>query len=126
MKRKLLTLILAGMLSISAIACGSSNSDATEQSESGTDATEESTDAEEEEAAESSEPAIMEQYTQLENGMSYDEVKEVMGADGEEVENENGDANSKVYQWTDKDTDAKIKVTCQDDKAVSFAQEDFE
>ena len=75
MKRKLLTLILAGMLSISAIACGSSNSDATEQSESGTDATEESTDAEEEEAAESSEPAIMEQYTQLENGMSYDEVK---------------------------------------------------
>ena len=116
MKRKLVTLLLAGVLSVSAMACASSNNESEDQAAESTS----------EDAAQDSDAAIMEKYTQLENGMSYDEVKETMGSDGEDITSEDDAENVKVYQWTSEDTGATITVTFEDDKAVSFGQEGFE
>ena len=121
MKRKLITLLLAGVLSVSAVACGSSNNETKDQT---TESTTEDSSAED--TAQDSDTAIMEKYTQLKNGMSYDEVKETMGSDGEDITSDDDAENVKVYQWTSEDTRATITVTFEDDQAVSFGQEGFE
>ena len=121
MKRKLVTLLLAGVLSVSAMACGASSSETKDQT---TESTTEDTAAED--TTEDGDTALMDKYTQLKNGMSYDEVKETMGSDGEDITADDAAENTKVYQWTSEDSDSTISVTFEDDKAVSFSQEGFE
>ena len=126
MKRKLVTLLLAGVLSVSAMACGASSSETKDQT---TESTTEDTAAEDtaaEDTAEDGDTALMDKYTQLKNGMSYDEVKETMGSDGEDITADDAAENTKVYQWTSEGSDSTISVTFEDDKAVSFSQEGFE
>ncbi len=147
MKKKMIMLLLALSLSAAAIACGGSEDTAEDSTETTTedieDAVEEADEAIQDaaeqadtdvttvdEATEAMEdvakgggPATMDKYTQLENGMTYDEVKEIMGEDGtESVAAENDATNIEIYQWAGEAPGSNITVTFQDGAATTFAQ----
>ena len=44
----------------------------------------------------------LEKYNQIENGMAYEEVKNIIGSDGTSISAASfGDTTSEIYQWTD-------------------------
>lgn len=148
MKKKMIMLLLALSLSAAAIACGGSEETAVEDSTETTtddieDAVEEADEAIQDaaeqadtdvttvdEATEAMEdvakgggPATMDKYTQLENGMTYDEVKEIMGEDGvESVAAENDATNIQIYQWAGESPGSNITVSFMNEKVVSAEQ----
>lgn len=148
MKKKMIMLLLALSLSAAAIACGVSEETAVEDSTETTtddieDAVEEADEAIQDaaeqadtdvttvdEATEAMEdvakgggPATMDKYTQLENGMTYDEVKEIMGEDGvESVAAENDATNIQIYQWAGESPGSNITVSFMNEKVVSAEQ----
>lgn len=148
MKKKMIMLLLALSLSAAAIACGGSEETAVEDSTDTTtddieDAVEEADEAIQDaaeqadtdvttvdEATEAMEdvakgggPATMDKYTQLENGMTYDEVKEIMGEDGvESVAAENDATNIQIYQWAGESPGSNITVSFMNEKVVSAEQ----
>lgn len=148
MKKKMIMLLLALSLSAAAIACGGSEEtavedstetttddiedaveeadeaiqDAAEQADTDVTTVDEATEAMEE-VAKGGGPATMDKYTQLENGMTYDEVKEIMGEDGvESVAAENDATNIQIYQWAGETPGSNVTVTFQDGAATTFAQ----
>lgn len=157
MKKKLVTLLLAGVIAISATACGGSNEDSKAEettAEATAEPTEEATSDLEEaideadqaiqdaadatgtdvtsvddtvdainEVAQGGGPATMDKYNQIENGMTYDEVKEIMGEDGiESVYAESDAASAKVYQWAGETPGSNITVSFLNDGVSSATQ----
>lgn len=157
MKKKLVTLLLAGVIAISATACGGSNEDSKAEettAEATAETTEEATSDLEEaideadqaiqdaadatgtdvtsvddtvdainEVAQGGGPATMDKYNQIENGMTYDEVKEIMGEDGiESVYAESDAASAKVYQWAGETPGSNITVSFLNDGVSSATQ----
>lgn len=157
MKKKLVTLLLAGVIAISATACGCSNEDSKAEettAEATAEPTEEATSDLEEaideadqaiqdaadatgtdvtsvddtvdainEVAQGGGPATMDKYNQIENGMTYDEVKEIMGEDGiESVYAESDAASAKVYQWAGETPGSNITVSFLNDGVSSATQ----
>ena len=147
MKKKMIMLLLALSLSAAAVACGGSEDtaegstktttedvedaveeadeaiqDAAEQADTDVTTVDEATEAIED-VAKGGGPATMDKYTQLENGMTYDEVKEIMGEDGtESVAAENDATNIEIYQWAGETPGSNVTVTFQDGAATTFAQ----
>lgn len=157
MKKKLVTLLLAGVIAISATACGGSNEDSKAEettAEATAEPTEEATSDLEEaideadqaiqdaadatgtdvtsvddtvdainEVTQGGGPATMDKYNQIENGMTYDEVKEIMGEDGiESVYAESDAASAKVYQWAGETPGSNITVSFLNDGVSSATQ----
>lgn len=157
MKKKLVTLLLAGVIAISATACGGSNEDSKAEettAEATAEPTEEATSDLEEaideadqaiqdaadatgtdvtsvddtvdainEVAQGGGPATMDKYSQIENGMTYDEVKKIIGEDGvESVATENDATNIQIYQWAGEMPGSNITVSFQDDAVTSATQ----
>lgn len=157
MKKKLVTLLLAGVIAISATACGGSNEDSKAEettAEATAEPTEEATSDLEEaideadqaiqdaadatgtdvtsvddtvdainEVAQGGGSATMDKYNQIENGMTYDEVKEIMGEDGiESVYAESDAASAKVYQWAGETPGSNITVSFLNDGVSSATQ----
>lgn len=157
MKKKLVTLLLAGVLAISVTACGGSGSDSTAEettAETTDESTEEATSDLEEaideadqaiqdaadttgtdvttvdeatdainEVAQGGGSATMDKYNQIETGMTYDEVKEIMGEDGvESIAAENEATNIQIYQWAGEIPGSNITVSFQDDAVTSVTQ----
>ncbi|MBI5232536.1 MAG: DUF3862 domain-containing protein [Coriobacteriales bacterium] len=68
-------------------------------------------------------PATVEKYDKIENGMSYDEVVEIMGSKGEELSSsEFGGVKVAVFLWYGSDRTSNMMITFQDDKVMSKAQ----
>ena len=157
MKKKLVTLLLAGVFAISATVCGGSKEDSKAEetrAEATGEPTEEATSDLEEaideadqaiqdaadatgtdvtsvddtvdainEVAQGGGPATMDKYNQIENGMTYDEVKEIMGEDGiESVYAESDAASAKVYQWAGETPGSNITVSFLNDGVSSATQ----
>lgn len=157
MKKKLVTLLLAGVLAVSVTACGGSGSDSTAEensTETTTEPTEEATSDLEEavdeadqaiqdaadqtdtdvttvdeatdainEVAQGGGPATMDKFNQIQTGMTYDEVKEIMGEDGiESVSAESDAASAKVYQWAGETPGSNITVSFLNDGVSSATQ----
>ena len=50
------------------------------------------------------EPITAERYSQLENGMTYDQVARILGSDGEEVSSSDlGGTSTRMYAWKNGD-----------------------
>lgn len=65
----------------------------------------------------------MDKYNQIENGMTYDEVKKIIGEDGvESVAAENDATNIQIYQWAGEMPGSNITVSFQDDAVTSATQ----
>lgn len=148
MKKKMIMLLLALSLSAAAIACGGSEETAVEDSTETTtddieDAVEEADEAIQDaaeqadtdvttvdEATEAMEdvakgggPATMDKFNQIQTGMTYDEVKEIMGEDGiESVSAESDTASAKVYQWAGETPGSNITVSFLNDGVSSATQ----
>lgn len=148
MKKKMIMLLLALSLSAAAIACGGSEETAVEDSTETTtddieDAVEEADEAIQDaaeqadtdvttvdEATEAMEdvakgggPATMDKFNQIQTGMTYDEVKEIMGEDGiESVSAESDAASAKVYQWAGETPGSNITVSFLNDGVSSATQ----
>lgn len=71
--------------------------------------------------------ATMDKYNQIQNNMSYAQVKAIMGFDGTEQGSSNASAGGitmevKIYDWEGEDLGANMTVSFQNDKVVSKAQ----
>ena len=166
MKKKVLALFLATMMSMGIVACGSSDNstaaapevtgessatpaptkeasatpEATDDLDkvvkdadkaiqdaadaTGTDVTtvDEATDALKK-VAQGNGPATMDKYNQIENDMSYDDVKEIMGEEGIETTSaENEAANITVFQWAGKTPGTSASISFQDGKVTAKVQ----
>ncbi len=63
------------------------------------------------------------EYGQIENGMSYEQVKEIVGSEGEEVSTVTvGDMTTTIYMWYGKDHISNANVTFQNDAVMAKAQ----
>ena len=63
------------------------------------------------------------EYDQIESGMSYDQVKEIVGSEGEELSTATvGDMTTTIYMWYGKDHISNANVTFQDDAVMAKAQ----
>ena len=63
------------------------------------------------------------EYDQIETGMSYEQVKEIIGSDGEEVSTATvGDMTTTIYMWYGKDHMSNANVTFQNDSMFAKAQ----
>lgn len=168
MKKKIIAIFMATMMSVSIAACGSSGGSAdaeatpevTEEAEATPEATEEAAEPTEEatdleeaideadqaiqdaadatgtdvttvdeateainEVAKGGGPATLDKYNQIENGMTYDEVKEIMGEDGiESLAAENEATNIQIYQWAGETPGSNISVSFMDDAVVGVEQ----
>ena len=168
MKRKVLAIFMATMMSVSIAACGSSGGSAdaeatpaaTEETATTPEATEEAAKPAEEatglekaieetdqaiqdaadatgtdvttvdeamdaisEVAKGGGPATMDKFNQIQTGMTYDEVKEIMGEDGiESVSAESDAASAKVYQWAGETPGSNITVSFLNDGVSSTTQ----
>lgn len=65
----------------------------------------------------------LEKFNKIENGMTYDQVKEIIGCDGT-VNSETEVSNIKmtIYSWYGKDNISNANVTVQNGKIISKAQ----
>lgn len=64
-----------------------------------------------------------EKYDSIQNGMSYEEVKNIIGEDGENIsESDVAGIKTVMYQWTASDGWGNATVTFQDDKVINKAQ----
>lgn len=63
----------------------------------------------------------LEQYKQIETGMSYEKVVEILGQGEEVSSSEVSDIKTTMYQWINSDG-SNISVTLQNEKVVSKAQ----
>jgi Domain of Unknown Function with PDB structure (DUF3862) len=63
-----------------------------------------------------------EEYKKIKNGMSYDEVKKIIGQDGEEISNTSaGGFKTVMYQWMNADG-TNAEVMFQNDKVDTKSQ----
>lgn len=63
------------------------------------------------------------EYDQIQTGMSYEQVKEIIGSDGEEVSTATvGDMTTTIYMWYGKDHMSNANVTFQNDSMFAKAQ----
>lgn len=65
----------------------------------------------------------LEKFNKIENGMTYDQVKDIIGCDGT-VNSETEVSNIKmtIYSWYGKDNISNANVTVQNGKIISKAQ----
>lgn len=64
-----------------------------------------------------------EKFDSIQNGMSYEEVKNIIGQDGENIsESDVAGTKTVMYQWTASDGWGNATVTFQDDKVINKAQ----
>ena len=66
----------------------------------------------------------LEKYKKIETGMSYEDVKKLIGKDGMLTCENNIQNLTKIYSWTNKN-DAILTVTFEDDAVVSKEQSDL-
>lgn len=65
----------------------------------------------------------MDQYNQVQTGMTYDQVKQVMGGDGELTSDTKiADHTSQIYMWSGKSVGANATITFMDGAVESKAQ----
>ncbi len=64
-----------------------------------------------------------EKYDSIQNGMSYEEVKNIIGEDGENIsESEVAGIKTVMYQWSSSDGWGNATVTFQNDEVINKAQ----
>lgn len=69
----------------------------------------------------------MAKYSQLQTGMSYEQVKSILGAAGEEMSsNEIGGTRTVMYQWKAGGFGANMNAMFQNDKLIQKAQAGLE
>lgn len=65
----------------------------------------------------------LDQYNQINTGMTYDEVKTILGGDGQLTsETEIGGSKSQIYQWSGKGLGANCMITFSNNKVFSKSQ----
>lgn len=73
-------------------------------------------------ASDSSAKIDADKFEKIESGMTYDQVKEIIGSDGtEQSTSAVGNTTTTIYEW-DSDSFGVATVTFQDDKVVNKAQ----
>ena len=73
-------------------------------------------------ASDSSAKIDADKFAKIESGMTYDQVKEIIGSDGtEQSTSAVGNTTTTIYEW-DSDSFGVATVTFQDDKVVNKAQ----
>lgn len=63
------------------------------------------------------------QFSQIENGMTYKQVTKIIGGEGEKISEDNtGDTVTAMYQWHGSDDTGNALITFEDGKVVSKTQ----
>lgn len=136
--KKALYLVLATVMALSLVACGETQTTTEPQKQTQTSAIESNAPSQSNSsssAGESTQPTskstdeptdakgiTAEQYKKIENGMSYDQVKEIFGSDGEnQSESEVAGVTTKLYMWSS-DGFGKASIIFQNDKVTSKSQ----
>jgi hypothetical protein len=129
-KTKWIILGIAALFLIIAIAGGGGDSGSSSSKKSG--ASESTASESGKTQAASTKPkkkavATMDKYNQIQNNMSYAQVKAIMGFDGTEQGSSNASAGGitmevKIYDWEGEDLGANMTVSFQNDKVISKAQ----
>lgn len=112
--KKLIAVMLAAVMALALVGCGSSgaNSNSTKTQDVGSVT----------EGAASVGIITAEKYDEIKFGMSYQEVKAVIGADGEKTSDSEFDGvKTSIYQW-DSENYGNIVVTFEDDSVAGKSQ----
>lgn len=129
MKKKLIITLIACSLAFSMTAC--SAPDEASQTKAPSQSAESSSDESKEESqqdttapeSENASGINEEKFNQIKNGMTYDEVKEIIGVDGTNIsESELGGIKTVMYQWTVENGIGNVTITFQDDKVINKTQ----
>lgn len=107
----LVSILILGLCFFSLAACGSNGSNSSVQS---SQSTEHKSDAG---------YATMEKFNQIQNGMTYAQVQQIMGSAGEVMsDSEIAGYKTTIYVWKAKDGISNMNVTIQNDAVQSKAQ----
>lgn len=120
MKKKIKWIVLAVIfIAIVGAALGGGNSDETDEK---TTTQEESTSNISSDSSESKAGINEEKFNQIQSGMTYDEVKNIIGEDGQNIsESEVAGIKTVMYQWEDDSWGVAI-VTFQNDQVTNKSQ----
>lgn len=65
----------------------------------------------------------LEKFNQIENGMTYDEVKQIIGSDGTlSTEAGSGEYNTKIYYWYGEDNISNATISFTNDQVTAKSQ----
>ena len=117
-------IIVIIIIAIIAVAGGGSSKDSKKTSDKKTsDKKTESVSSNSSTTEETSSGINEEKFDSIQNGMSYEEVKNIIGEDGENLsETDIGGIKTVMYQWSASDGWGNATVTFQDDKVINKAQ----
>lgn len=121
MKKKILVMIICASLVLGVAGCGSTGSDSTATSSAVSSAAETVVPTATPTPEQSGITA--DQFGQITMGMTYDQVKQVMGSDGTvQSESEVSGVKTTIYIWSNPDGMSNVTVTVQNDSVDAKAQ----
>ncbi|MGN0077119.1 MAG: DUF3862 domain-containing protein [Parafannyhessea sp.] len=116
------TIAVVAAMSMGMTACGGSSDSGSKSETTTSTSSKSSSDSKASSSSKDSTKIDADKFKQIQNGMTYDQVKQIIGSDGtEESTTQVGDVTSKIYEW-ESDGFGVATVTFENDKVVNKAQ----
>lgn len=126
MKKKIAMLLLSASLAASLAACSNSSSSQSASTQATAESAEAaaSTEAAAEGDTSAAVPGVtIEQFNQLENGMTLSEVQELFGSEGTIITTiDNDNLQAEIYMWPGEKEDSEVQAEIVDGEVVTFEQ----